>query len=197
MCKELSRKKYNLVIGLILLWGLLINVVIRTLFQSKSYIILVVAAVGCYIAAFTGLAMGKFLNSLVVSFFEYNLIAMFTSVLLNFVLRNYVLSMVKAFVTVMLILVLLLILSRITPMLLRGLNDIKIFFVCEFFCLLVLGVIMFISISTGITILALMLCSCVGCVFVKEQEEPKTLHNAVASAFSLYFMLVACLYVCR
>lgn len=186
---ELSTRKYNLAIGLVLLWGFVANVVMCTVFRGvfstwNPFIVLL-----CYaVMAAVGSCISLFVHSCLVKFIGYNLVVLPVGVVLSICLRGYwVSSVVQAFILTASVTLLMIVISSIKPEVFRSLG------LTLFLCLMGVVVVEIVMIAVGKAtprwwdwLVALLFCGYIGYDWVKAQDKPKTLGNAVSSASDLY-----------
>lgn len=193
MYRELSNKKYNIVIGLILLWGFAVNAIMCTFFQDVfSTWNPTAVLIGYFAAAIIGICMSKFSDDPTVSFVGYNLVVLPIGVVLSISLKDYyVSSIVQAFILTTLITLLMIIISSIRPEIFESMRA------TLFICLSGVVVIELIMLFVGVVtpqwwdwLVALLFCGYIGYDWSKAQEKRKTLDNAVDSAVDLYLDII-------
>lgn len=192
MYNKLTDKQYNIAIGIILLWGFLVNTIMCVFFQNvfcslKPTIVLI----GYFIAVIIGICMSKFSDNPIVSFVGYNLIVLPVGIVLSICLEDYYISsVIHAFILTTLITVILIIISSIKPKIFLSMGK------TLFICLLTAIIIEFIMILFGNVpkwwdwIIALLFCGYIGYDWAKAQNETKTLDNAIDSAADLYLDII-------
>lgn len=193
MYRELNNKQYNIVIGLILLWGFAINAIMCTFFQSVFVTWNpTVVLIGYFVAAIIGICMSTFSNNPIVSFLGYNLVVLPVGVVLSISLKDYyVSSILQAFILTTLITVLMLIISTIKPEVFESMGT--TLFICLLGVIVIEFIMMFIGVSTPRWwdwIVALLFCGYIGYDWSKAQDKHKTLDNAVDSAVDLYLDII-------
>jgi len=191
--RELNNKQYNIVIGLILLWGFAINASMCTFFQNVFVTWNPTAVlIGYFIAAIIGICMSAFSDNPIVSFLGYNLVVLPVGVVLSISLKEYYLtSVVQAFILTTLITVLMLIISTIKPEVFESMGT--TLFICLSGVIVIEFIMMFIGVSTPRWwdwIVALLFCGYIGYDWSKAQNKHKTLDNAVDSAVDLYLDII-------
>ncbi len=77
MYNKLTNKQYNIAIGIILLWGFLVNTIMCIFFQdSFSRLNPTMVLIGYFVVALVGICMSVFSNNPIVSFIGYNLVVL-------------------------------------------------------------------------------------------------------------------------
>lgn len=193
MYEELSKKQYNIAIGIILLWGFAINAVMCVIFpytfaawNPTSVLI------GYFISAVLGICMSTLSDSPIISFVGYNLVVLPIGVVLSISLKDYCLSSItQAFVLTSLITILMIIVSTVKPEVFESMGY------TLFICLLGVIVIEFVIILLGLAkpqwwdwIVALLFCAYIGYDWSKAQKKLMTLDNAIDSATDLYLDII-------
>lgn len=93
MYKELSNKKYNIAIGLILLWGFAVNTIMCVFFPHVFMTWNpVIVLIGYFVVAIAGICMSKFSDNPIMSFMGYNLVVLPVGVVLSISLQDYLMS---------------------------------------------------------------------------------------------------------
>lgn len=192
MYRELSDRMYNIVIGLILLWGFAVNAVMCIFFQDFFLTLNFVAVVVSYfIAAIIGVCMSRFSDNPIVSFVGYNLVVLPVGVVLSILLEDYTSSITQAFVLTTILTVLMIVIASIKPEMFASMG------MTLTACLTGVLVIELILLILGVAtprwwdlVVALLFCGYVGYDWSKAQEKPKTLDNAVDSTVDLYLDVI-------
>ena len=193
MYRELSNKQYNIVIGLILLWGFAVNAIMCTFFPhvfatwNPTTIL-----IGYFVVAIAGICMSEFSDNPILSFIGYNLVVLPVGVVLSISLQDYLIStIVETFILTTLITLLMIVISSIKPEIFESMGT------TLFICLSGVIVIELIMIITGFGtpqwwdwLVALLFCGYIGYDWSKAQQERKTLDNAVDSAVGLYLDII-------
>lgn len=193
MYRELNNKQYNIVIGLILLWGFAINAIMCTFFQNVFVTWNPTAVlIGYFVAVIIGICMSTFSDNPIVSFLGYNLVVLPVGVVLSISLKDYyVSSILQAFILATSITVLMLIISTIKPEVFESMGT--TLFICLSGVIVTEFIMMFIGTNTPRWwdwIVALLFCGYIGYDWSKAQEKHKTLDNAVDSAVDLYLDII-------
>lgn len=192
MKKELTNKQYNLAIGLILLWGFLINAIMCIFFQDTfCNLNPLVVLIGYFAAAITGICMSNTSDNPIVSFIGYNLVVLPVGMVLSIFLKDhYASSVTRAFVLTAVITIILIVVSSIKPEIFLSMGK------TLFICLLAAIIIELIMVIFGSVprwwdwLVALIFCGYIGYDWAKAQNNRKTLDNAVDSAVSLYLDII-------
>lgn len=193
MYRELSNKQYNILIGLILLWGFAVNAIMCTFFPhvfatwNPTTVL-----IGYFVIAIAGICMSEFSDNPIMSFIGYNLVVLPVGVVLSISLQDYLMStIVETFVLTTLITLLMIVASSIKPEIFESMGT------TLFICLSGVVMIEFIMIITGFGapqwwdwLVALLFCGYIGYDWSKAQEKHKTLDNAVDSAVDLYLDII-------
>lgn len=191
--KILSDRQYNIAIGLLLLWGFVINAIMciffPNVFMSMNPVVFIV---GYFVAAVAGISMSKFSRNPVVSFIGYNLVVLPMGAMLSLALPDYLGStIIRTLIATIFITLLMIGVSIIKPQLFNSLG------VPLFICLIGVLIVELISMFMWATLpkwwdwlVAILFCGYIGYDWGKAQEKPKTLDNAVDSVVELYLDIV-------
>ena len=193
MHKVLSDKKYNLIIGLVLLWGFAVNTVM-CVFCSELFATWNPATVliGYFVVALIGIGINTMSDNPVLSFIGYNLIVLPIGVVLSLSLEDYYASSIaQAFIMTTIITLLMIILASIKPTIFNSLGTVL------FICLTGVVVIELVMIFAGIYapkwwdwLVALLFCGYIGYDWSEAQRKRKTVDNAIDSAAELYLDII-------
>lgn len=117
MYNKLTDKQYNITIGIILLWGFLVNTIMCVFFQDTfCNLNPTMVLIGYFVVALAGIGMSKFSDNPIVSFIGYNLVVLPVGVVLSICLKDYYISSIaQAFILTTLITIVLIIVSSIKP----------------------------------------------------------------------------------
>lgn len=193
MYRELNNKQYNIIIGLILLWGFAVNAIMCVFFQDVFLTWnTTTVLVGYFVAAIIGICMSTFSDNPIVSFMGYNLVVLPIGVVLSISVKDYyVSSIVQAFILTTLITVLMIIISTIKPEIFKSLGS--TLFICLSGVIVLELIMMIIGVSAPQWwdwVVALLFCGYIGYDWSKAQERDRTLDNAVDSAVDLYLDII-------
>ncbi len=187
-----SDRIYNLTIGLVVLYGIIVNVLMcRYLAPSIlgiNRIALIIFYIVCVLA---GTFMAVKSDSPVVSFIGYNLVVLPVGAVLTVCLQNYSPSVVyQAFFITGVITAIMLLASSLAPGTFAGMG--RMLFVALIGIIVANLVCMLFSINTVIIawIAAVVFALYIGYDWVKAQMYAKTLDNAVDSALDIYLDIV-------
>lgn len=193
MYKKLTDKQYNLTIGVILLWGFLINAIMCTFFTDVFMTWnLTAVVIGYFIIAILGICMSAYSNNPAVSFLGYNLVVLPVGVVLSISLNEYyVSSVVQAFIMTTLITLLMIIVSSVKPEIFKSMG--KTLGICLSGVIVIELILLIFGIGTTRWwdwLVALLFCGYIGYDWSKAQDKYKTLDNAVDSAVDLYLDII-------
>lgn len=190
---ELSIRTYNVIIGLVLLWGFAINILMckfcTDVFLTWNYTAVVI---GYFLVAIIGIMMSKISNNPFISFIGYNLVVLPVGVTLSIGLTEYdQISIMNAIVTTFIVTIIMLALASIIPNIFMSMG--KVLFVCLLGVVICEVIFMFIGFSTpslwdfGV---ALIFSGYIGYDWAKAQTKPHTLDNAIDSVVELYLDII-------
>lgn len=193
MYRELSNKQYNIVIGLILLWGFAVNAIMCAFFP---YVFATwnptTVLIGYFVVAIAGICMSEFSDNPIMSFIGYNLVVLPVGVVLSISLQDYLMStIVETFILTTLITLLMIVISSIKPEIFESLGT--TLFICLSGVIVIELIMMFAGFGTPQWwdwLVALLFCGYIGYDWSKAQQERKTLDNAVDSAVGLYLDII-------
>lgn len=190
---NLSIRAYNLVIGLVLLWGFIVNILMCTfctdIFMSLNPVAVII---GYFIVAVAGIATCKFSKNVIVSFIGYNMVVVPVGVILSIALTQYDnVSIMNALIVTVAVTVTMIILASIIPNVFLSMG--KTLFACLVAVIIFELIFMLIGIATpslwdiGV---ALIFCGYIGYDWAEAQEKEYTLDNAVDSVVGLYLDII-------
>lgn len=190
---ELSIRAYNIVIGLILLWGVLINIIMcvccTEIFMQWNPVAILI---GYFVIAIAGIFMSKSSRNAFVSFIGYNMVVVPVGVILSIFLVDYdQISVMNALATTAAITLLMILLGSIFPQIFLSMG--RILFVCltgVVICEIIFLLIGFSTPSIWDWIVALIFCGYIGYDWAEAQAKPRTLDNAVDSVVELYLDII-------
>ena len=186
-------RTYNLIIGLVVLWGLLVNFLMCRLLAvqilSMNYLVVL-------IAYFAGSLAGMFIvyrsPSAAVSFLGFTLLAVAMGLLLTFFLSLYsAQSILLAIRVTGAVTCVMLILSLLWPHFFLSLG--RTLLVALIACVviqLVFGLLFRVSMGWMDWVVALIFCGYIGYDWAKAQLYPRTVDNAVDSAADIYVDII-------
>lgn len=191
--KNLSNRQYNVAIGLLLLWGFVVNAVMCIFFADVFAAINPIALlIGYFVVAVAGICMSRFSNNPVVSFIGYNLVVLPIGAVLSVVLQGYwVTTIIKTLIATIVITLLMIGVAIIKPEIFKSMG------LTLFICLTGVIIIELIFLFIGATmpkwwdwLVAVLFCGYIGYDWVVAQRKPKTLDNAIDSVVDLYLDIV-------
>ena len=192
---ELSVRAYNLLIGVILLWGFAINAficvnytdIVRTC--NITYLI-----IGYFIIAFSGISISAVSDSAFISFIGYNMVVIPVGVVLSVALDEMDLSgyqLTNTLYTTAGLTIFMMLIATLFPGVFDGLGKIL------FFTLIGIILVEFIMIFTGFDTpswwdlgVAFVFCLYIGYDWGKAQERRRTADNAVDACVGLYLDII-------
>ena len=190
---QLTENTYNIAIGLVLLWGILLNVL--TAFFLTPYIIRIdprviligylVISIGCIAVVFKS-------HKPAISFLGFTGLAFVMGVLLTFFITAYSSSTIySAFLATGIIVVSMIIISTIFPSFFLGLGRVLLFALIGSLVVELIGGFLF-HLSLGIMdyIVVVIFAGYIGFDWAKAQVYPKTLDNAIDSAADIYVDII-------
>ena len=191
--ENLSLRAYNVTIGLILLWGFVINMLMckfcTEIFMSWNYLAVVI---GYFIVAFVGIWMNKVSSNPLVSFIGYNLVVLPVGVILSIGLAEYdKLSIMNALITTTVVTSVMIALATIVPNVFLSMG--KILFACLTAVIICEVLLLLFGISTPSLLdfcVALIFCGYIGYDWAEAQNKRRTLDNAVDSVVELYLDII-------
>lgn len=193
MYRELSNKQYNIVIGLILLWGFAVNAIMCVFFPhvfatwNPATVL-----IGYFVAAIAGICMSKFSDNPILSFLGYNLTVLPIGVVLSISLQDYLMSTIaETFILTTFITLLMIVISSIKPEIFESLGT--TLFICLSGTIIIELIMMIAGFGTPRWwdwLIALLFCGYIGYDWSKAQQKQKTLNNAIDSATDLYLDIV-------
>lgn len=190
---ELSLRAYNLTIGLVLLWGFVVNVLMckfcTQTFMSWNFTAVVI---GYFIVAIAGMLISQFSDNPFISFIGYNMVVLPVGVVLSIALAEYnKVSIMNALLTTTFVTLIMIIISTIIPNIFLSMG--KVLFVCLIgvvVCELIFMLIGFSTPSLWDFVVALIFCGYIGYDWAEAQTKAHTLDNAVDSVVDLYLDIV-------
>ena len=188
-----SENTYNAVIGLILLWGIALNIVMA--YFLTPYIVGLnrsVVILGYLIVSFACRYVVAKSDSALISVLGFTGMAGAMGVLLTYVMRRYTSSTIySAFLATGIIVVVMIIAAALFPAFFRKLG--RVLFVSLMGSLviqLITGLIFHIRLGVMDYILVIIFSGYIGYNWAKAQAYPKTLDNAIDSAASIYIDII-------
>lgn len=190
---ELSLRAYNLIIGLVLLWGFAINILMCK-FCTKTFMSWnpIAVVIGYFIVASIGILMSDLSDNPFISFIGYTMVVLPVGVILSIGLAEYdKISIMNALLTTTVVTVIMIILATVIPDIFLSMG--KVLFISLIVVVICELIFMFIGLTTPSFwdfIVALIFCGYIGYDWAEAQEKPRTLDNAVDSVVGLYLDII-------
>lgn len=190
----LSRRGYNLAIGLVLLWGFAVNVLLVQSVPAES-----LQAInpwlffgGYFVSCIAGVIMFNAFQNPLWSFVGYNLVVVPFGLVLTMLLQGYDQDLVlNAMMATTVITVLMMSLSTAFPAFFAGLGGVlAISLLCAIIAELVLVFVFRMDLGIMDWIVALIFCGYIGFDWHRANTIPRTLDNAIDSAAALYMDII-------
>ena len=186
---KLSDNVYNLVIGLVLLWGILVNIVMAKYFMAQIMSLNPILVLVIYFAGSFGCILVVYKsNNPAVSFLGFTGLSIAMGLILTFFISNYTQGAVlKAFLITAIVTVIMILVSSIWPKFFLSIGRGLLIGLIASIVIEVLGMLIFKSSMNFMDyIVALIFCGFIGFDWARAQVYPKTLDNAVDSAADIY-----------
>lgn len=190
---EISRSKYNLTIGLVLLWGFFVNAITCTMFTNTiAEIKPIVLVIGYFVSCIVGILICNHSDKPFVSFIGYNLIVIPVGAVLSIVVDSYgYVTVGNAFITTTIITLIMVLVSTLFPDKFKKLGfvlflSLSLAIVVELI-LLLCGLV---TLTVWDWIVAIIFCLYIGYDWAIAQEAPATYDNAVDNACGLYLDII-------
>lgn len=190
---ELSSRAYNLVIGVVLLWGFVINALMCIFCTDFFLKINPIAVITAYLViAIVGIFTSTFSNNPFISFIGYNLVVLPVGMVLSILLEEYeTISILNTCIITAIVTLIMIIIATIFPTIFLSIG--KTLFTCltaviilEIICAL-LGIYMP---TIWDILVALLFCGYIGYDWAVAQYEEKTLDSAVDTCVGLYLDII-------
>lgn len=191
--KEMSVRAYNLIIGVVLLWGFVVNCFMCT-FYTDVFLGLNPFAViiGYFVMAIAGIFICKLSSNPFISFVGYNLVVVPVGVVLSIALASYdKISIMNALATTTVVTIVMILLASIVPDIFLSMG--KVLFACltaVLICEIIFILIGFVTPSFWDFIVALIFCGYIGYDWAEAQNKEYTLSNAIDSVVGLYLDII-------
>ena len=190
--KTIGTSRYNLIMGLVIIWGILINLIMGIFLEEA---ILKIPIWGIIIAYFIGSFISIFIvyesDIPIISFIGFTGLAISMGLLLTYTLPYYkVGTIIPSFIITGIVTFLMMIISSIFPKFFLKLG--RTLFISLLIMIIVEIVLLLVGGPLLITdyIVALIFCGYIGYDWAKAQEYPPTLDNAIDSAADIYIDVV-------
>ena len=190
---ELSLRAYNLTIGLVLLWGFVVNLLMCK-FCTKTFMNwnFTAVVIGYFIVAIAGMLINRFSDNPFISFIGYNMVVLPVGVVLSIALTEYdKISIMNALLTTTVVTLIMIVLAIIIPNVFLSMG--KVLFFCltgVIVCEIIFMFIGFVTPSLWDFGVALIFCGYIGYDWAESQKQRHTLDNAVDSVVDLYLDIV-------
>lgn len=192
--QEISPSQYNLVIGLTVLWGFLVNYgmvkyIDPVLVRSIDFRLFII---GYFLLCFLGIYIFKKSTNPLISFIGYNLVVIPFGFVLNIIISQYSPTLVLDAIQVTGVVTLaMLILGTIYPAFFKSIiRPITIILILTIIVELVMVLFFHRSIEIIDWIVAIVFCGYIGYDWGRANRIPKTVDNAVDSAASIYMDII-------
>ena len=194
---DLSGKKigiggYNLIMGLVIIWGILLNIIMCITLEDT---ILNIPIWGILIAYFIGSIISIFIvyksHNPIISFAGFTGLAISMGLLLTYTLPYFEIgTIMPSFIITGVVTVLMMLISSIFPNFFSKLG--RTLFISLLIMIIVEIILLLFGVSLFITdyIAALIFCGYIGYDWTKAQEYPPTLDNAIDSAADIYIDVI-------
>lgn len=189
----MSVRSYNIVIGLVLLWGFAINVIMCTFFQDTFLKWNPVAVIVVYfVSALAGIGINKVSKNPFISFIGYSLIVLPVGVVLSIGLKDYdSVSILNAMVITTLVTVVMIVIACVIPNVFLSMG--KLLFVSLIIVIIGELILLLFGIITPTLldfVIAMIFCGYIGYDWSVAQSKLRTLDNAVDSVVDLYLDII-------
>lgn len=190
---QLTENTYNLTIGLVLLWGILINTVMARFFTVQILTLPQIAVIVLYFVLGIGGTMIVFKSkNPVISFCGFTLLSVGMGLLLTYILSMYEgHTIYSAFLMTGIVTVSMMIASTLFPAFFLGLGKtLGLSLIIAIVVELIGGLFFHLRLGVMDYIMVLIFSGYVGYDWSKAQAFPKTLDNAIDSAADIYVDIV-------
>jgi FtsH-binding integral membrane protein len=192
--RRVSRNVYNLIIGLTLLWGFIVNwMMVKNIpYKTISHINIWILLIGYFVMCFIGIMLFTKSRNPVVSFIGYNFVVVPFGLIINLVVAQYDPSLVVDAMRITgLVTVVMMILGSLFPVFFEKIAGaltiaLVIVIAVELFEVLILKT------DHGIIdwVVVIIFCGYVGFDWGRANRIPETVDNAIDSAASLYMDII-------
>lgn len=191
---EISASSYNMLIGLVLLWGFAVNWVMLNKISPEviKSINPIIFFVGYFASCFFGIYLFEKSDNPVVSFIGYNLVVVPFGFIINLVIGAYAPNLVSDAITMTgMVTVIMMILGSMFPSFFKKIAGVlTIALIGVILVNLISGLIFKIHYGIMDWIVALIFCGYIGYDWGRANSIPKTVDNAIDSAASIYIDIV-------
>jgi FtsH-binding integral membrane protein len=191
---EISASSYNMVIGLVLLWGFGLNWVMLNKISTEAIMSVnpIMFYIGYFASCFFGIYLFQKSDNPVVSFIGYNFIVVPFGFIINLAIGAYAPNLVSDAITMTgMVTVIMMILGSMFPSFFKKIAGVlTIALIGVILVNLVSGLIFKIHYGIIDWIVALIFCGYIGYDWARANSIPKTIDNAIDSAASIYIDIV-------
>jgi len=190
---NISASVYNLILGLTVLWGAVVNIFMAATLSdaicSMNYILMIVIY---FIGSLGSMAIVYRSKNPIVSFLGFTGLSASMGLLLTYFVSYFEIgSILLAFMATGVVTIVMIIAAVIFPDFFKGLGRVLcVTLLVTIIAELILSVIMGIGATVFDFIVVIIFCGYVGYDWVKAQEYPKTIDNAIDSAADIYVDIV-------
>ena len=189
MERELTTKKYNIIIGLVLLWGVSVNAVVCAVFPDVFMEWDAHTVFGVYsVLATVGVCMSIFISNAFVSFLGFNLVVLPLGIPLSIALKMFGNSMVvHTFSLATMLTIMMLVVAVLKPEIFESSETMII---VSIVAILIFETV--INLSGGVPghwwdgLVAILFSTYIGVSWTRAQKRDKTVDNAVDSPVRMY-----------
>lgn len=189
---KLSASRYNLVLGLILLWGFIVNYIICKNFQDFFLSMnLYVFLIGYFVSAIIGICMANFSSNAFISFIGYNLVVIPLGAILSIAVAGYSQTLVvNAVLATAIVCLIMTTLATIYPQFFEKLG--RTLFIALLSAIIVEIILLLLGFDLTLMdwVVLIIFCGYIGYDWNKANSYGFTYDNAVDSALDLYLDIV-------
>ena len=191
--KLMTRRKYNITIGLVLLYGFIVNVLMchffSDVFMSWNFTAIII---GYFILCFTGIMMSTCSDNPAISFIGYNLVVVPVGVVLSIALIEYDnISIMNALYVTTGVTLVMIVIATAFPKVFLSMGQVLFYSLLAVVAIEIIGnLIGIIRPSWWDIAIAALFCLYVGYDWAKAQEEELTLDNAIDAVVGLYLDII-------
>lgn len=186
---EVITNVYNLVIGSVLLWGILINIFMANMFTDailamNQWVLIIIYFIGSLISM---MIVYRNTNP-IMSFIGFTGLSMSMGLLLTYYVSYFDIGSISiAFITTAVVTIAMMILATIFPAFFKKMGRVLFFsLLITVIAEIVVSLIMRVNTTIFDFIIVIIFCGYTGYDWVKAQEYNKTLNNAIDSAADIY-----------
>ena len=189
---EISATTYNLIIGIVIAYGLILNAVIvmnfSWFFRSMNYIVFLI---GYFVSCIVGTVIAVSSTNPLISFLGYNLVVLPVGGLLSiFVPEYYVQDIISAAVVTGIVVGVMTLLATVKPSIFAGLGRTLLVSLGLGIVAEIIALILGYSGNIFSWFFVILFSAYVGYDWMKAQAYPKTVDNAVDSSLDIYLDII-------